>query len=565
LCTAPAIPITICLEANDVDGDNVSVCDVETLFNCSIKDVSDLCFIYIALPRQSGLDEVTITVCDDGSPVLTDQVVVNVNIGCGTPIANNDAITANEDGYGTVNPLNNDLANDACNPGITLTNIVADPSHGSAMIVNGQVQYQADAGYSGTDQITYEICNDCGNCTTAVITVEIPTGECENIYTACTSPVTPVEICVEFCAAPSASITEVDTKFECGIDINPPRCFTYIPVPGLMGTDTAEVSAVDANGNTDVAYVYVAVQGCGGVLVRNDEAETLQEESVTINVLTNDESEYNWEAITIAADAVYGSTRVNLDGTITYYPSQHYAGLDAFSYTSCDDKGQCGTAKVDIVVEEVLRTLPTLYDDLVSVYTSTTTTIDVLNNDLNPSDEALTIEAVTPALNGTVEMVDNELVYTANADFVGNDRVDYIACDNSGNCQTARVTISVLPEIVIETVQEVEEEIQEESVEEITEVEEEVEAEEELKIEGFEIIQAYEANNNLKISFTNLVDEQIFVRLIDVAGRLRYIGKVSSTAGINYFEINTSQIENGVFVIYLNNKQTSDYKKIFIE
>jgi len=107
-----------------------------------------------------------------------------------------------------------------------------------------------------------------------------------------------------------------------------------------------------------------------------------------------------------------------------------------------------------------------LYDDLVSTYASTTVTIDVLNNDLNPSDAPLTIVAVTPALNGTVDIVDNELVYTANTDFVGNDRIDYIACDNDGNCETARVNISILPELVIITTPEVEEELPEEVVEE---------------------------------------------------------------------------------------------------
>jgi len=95
-----------------------------------------------------------------------------------------------------------------------------------------------------------------------------------------------------------------------------------------------------------------------------------------INVLANDESSYSWETPTIEQAPVYGSARVNLDGTITYFPNQHYYGLDEFSYNICDEKGQCGSAKVDLVVEEVVRTLPTLYDDLISAYAAVATTIN---------------------------------------------------------------------------------------------------------------------------------------------------------------------------------------------
>jgi len=138
------------------------------------------------------------------------------------------------------------------------------------MIIGGQVQYQPNAGFSGSDQIVYEICNDCGNCTTGVITIEADLEVCENVFNTCTSPITPVDICVDFCNAPNASITEIETTFECSITITPPNCFTYIPLPGLTGTDEITVTGENSSGVSDVATVYVAVDGCGGVLVEAD-------------------------------------------------------------------------------------------------------------------------------------------------------------------------------------------------------------------------------------------------------------------------------------------------------
>jgi len=590
-CAAPYIPITICLEANDPDGDNVAICDLETLSNCNINEINDLCFVYVALPLQAGLDVVTVTVCDDGNPILTDVININVNVGCGTPIANKDVIRVDMNGAtfngsaasynnGVVsgNPLTNDDANDACNDGLTLTSIVSGPANGSAMIVGGQVQYQPNAGFSGTDQITYQICNDCGNCVNGLINVEADLELCENVFNTCTSPITPVDICVDFCNAPGASITEVETTFDCSITITPPTCFTYIPLPGLTGTDQITVTGVNSAGVTDVATVYVDVDGCGGVRVADDAGSTLQERSVTINVLANDESSYSWDKPTIEQAPVYGSARVNLDGTITYFPNQHYYGLDEFSYNICDEKGQCGSAKVGLVVEEVLRTLPTLYDDLISAYASVATTIDVLVNDITPNNEDLTIVAVTPALNGAVEIVDNAIIYTSNEGFIGNDRVDYIACDAIGNCETARVSISVIPE-VIESVEEIVqtgeettvedgEQQAEETVEEVEQIVEtgEIEEEEEVieNVDAFEIVNAFESSDLIKIEFTNTVDEQVQYRLIDLAGRTRVDGKLMSIYGKNYLEINSSTLEKGVFVIYLNNNRESEYRKIFI-
>jgi len=229
-----------------------------------------------------------------------------------------------------------------------------------------------------------------------------------------------------------------------------------------------------------------------------------------------------------------------------------------------------------LVVEEVVRTLPTLYDDVVSAYASVATTIDVLVNDITPNDAALNIVAVTSALNGLVEIVDNTLIYTSNDDFTGNDRIDYIACDAEGNCETARVSISVIPEVVEVTLEEAEQEFGE-SVEEvpIEEVEETVEVFEEVEeleeevlpefVEVFEITKAYQNGELIQVEFTNPVEEFMQYRLIDMAGKVRADGKIETINGTNQLEIRRNNIETGMFMIYITNTHQSNYRKIFIE
>jgi len=173
--------------------------------------------------------------------------------------------------------------------------------------------------------------------------------------------------------------------------------------------------------------------------------------------------------------------------------------------------------------------------------------------------------------------------------FVGNDRIDYIACDVIGNCETARVHISVIPEMVeiteveeeetvAETTEQVEgivgdetEQIQEtEQVDETVELAEEEPAEEEdeliiEEVDLFEITTAYDNADILKVEFTNVIDERIQYRLVDLAGRTRIDGRFASVYGKNYLELPSSTLEKGIYIIYLNNNRNSDHRKIFID
>ena len=72
------------------------------------------------------------------------------------------------------------------------------------------------------------------------------------------------------------------------------------------------------------------------------------------------------------------------------------------------------------------------------------TPIDVLANDSDFDNDALSVLDVTDPAGGTVEILaDNRIRYTPNAGFTGDDSFTYQAEDGNGGVATATVTISI--------------------------------------------------------------------------------------------------------------------------
>ncbi len=87
---------------------------------------------------------------------------------------------------------------------------------------------------------------------------------------------------------------------------------------------------------------------------------------------------------------------------------------------------------------------PDAVDDAVSTPYETPVTIDVLANDSDPNGDPLTINGVSQPDNGDVVVNgDDTLTYTPDAGFFGDDDFVYGACDPSGLCDSATVTVTV--------------------------------------------------------------------------------------------------------------------------
>lgn len=89
-------------------------------------------------------------------------------------------------------------------------------------------------------------------------------------------------------------------------------------------------------------------------------------------------------------------------------------------------------------------TLPVAVADSVSSPQDQAITVDVLANDQDPFGAGLTLVSVGGAQNGTVTIVGNEIQYTPDFGFIGNDSFVYVMEDGAGQQATGTVSVTML-------------------------------------------------------------------------------------------------------------------------
>ncbi len=449
LCTGLMTPINFCVEFCNVEG-ITDIEDVNTLFDCGIT-TDGLCVEYIPLPGFIEMQEnLEIIGCNDLG--ICDTVYVDIYVGdCNNvnqaPIAVDDS--ANSDG----NPISiNVLQNDSDPDGDTF-NITefTQPSNGTVTQVGDELVYTPNPDFEGNDTFTYTICDEEGLCDTATVTirVELP---CTNPSNLCTGLMTPIEICVEFCNVTGINeIDDVITLFDCGITTDG-LCVIYTPLPGFIEmTEHLQIIGCNDLGICDTVFIDVYVGDCDGQnkppVATDDFAVTSQDKPIPISVLIND-SDPNGDPFSITNFTQPTNGTVTQDGTtLVYTPNTGFVGEDTFTYTICDDSGECDTATVTVQVnDDTTNKPPVAVDDSATTDEGVPVAINVTANDSDPNGDPFIITDFTQPTNGTVKIDDTTFVYTPNAGFVGEDTFTYTICDDSGECDTATVTIQVNPD-----------------------------------------------------------------------------------------------------------------------
>ena len=163
-------------------------------------------------------------------------------------------------------------------------------------------------------------------------------------------------------------------------------------------------------------------------------------EGLALKVLVSDPDglgtvSYKWYAdgqlITGAQQATYTPVEADL-GKLLSVTAQYVDGQ--------------GTAETlnrsaSAVVVETQRPRPV--DDELALRMGKTATADVLANDTDPQRDPLTLVSAKPGAHGSVAVVDNKLVYTAAAAYVGTDSVSYTVSDGDGHESTGQVAVLV--------------------------------------------------------------------------------------------------------------------------
>ena len=219
----------------------------------------------------------------------------------------------------------------------------------------------------------------------------------------------------------------------------------YTPPPDFSGTASFTYTVADNRERPATATVAVTVRPVNDSPVAVDDGATVASGgSVTIDVLAND-SDVDGDDLTIASvSAPNAGTAVAQNGAVVYTAPDGFSGTATFTYTVSDGNGGTDTATVTVNAVAANRA-PVARNDASSTDEDTAVSINVLANDSDPENDALTISSVTQPQDGTAVVTGATIEYTPDANISGTDTFTYTVTDGSGATATATVTVTVTP------------------------------------------------------------------------------------------------------------------------
>ncbi|MAT97241.1 MAG: hypothetical protein CL608_08875 [Anaerolineaceae bacterium] len=333
-------------------------------------------------------------------------------------------------------------SNDSDPDGDTLvfqTTLPQQPTNGTASLDSaGTFVYTPNAGFSGDDQFSYEVCDPDNECATAMVTITVdPPVVVANDDTVETMLNTAVPIGV------TANDQGADLTVQ---NPNPgpangtaviqtdPLIILYTPNENYVGGDSFTYEVCNPAAVCDSAQVNVTVRD---FQLTNDQFTTPKNLTLAANVRSNDSGNVTVNT-TPANGPSNGTLTLQESGEFSYVPNADFIGEDSFDYEACNAASNCATATASIKVGG-----PILEADNVQTTVNKPVGGNVLANDQGDSLQVNQTPKQAPA-NGTVVMlVDGRFTYTPNTDFKGNDTFTYETCDSDGLCAEAEVTVSV--------------------------------------------------------------------------------------------------------------------------
>jgi hypothetical protein len=424
----------------------------------------------------SGTDSFTYKICDVDGDCDPATVTITVTPVDKMPVAEDDSVTTLEDTPVSDSVTGNDvLSGDGGNTWSKLT----DPTNGDVVFnPDGSYTYTPDAGWSGTDSFTYEICDVDGDCDPATVTIRVtPVNDCpvavndEYEATEDTPLNVPFDIGVldndEDEDSATLTIASFDaTSVNGGIVVlSTDGSFVYTPAADFCGEDTFTYKVTDgicAPESQDVGTVTINVECIEDnvcPVAMDDEYETTEDTLLNVpvdtGVLDNDEDVNVGDTLTVAsfdATSVNGGTvALSTDGFFVYTPAAGFCGEDTFTYKVTDgicapESQDVGTVTINVECIED-NVCPEASDDEYGTPMSTLLVIgagkSILLNDEDVDGDSLTAVLLTGPSHGTLTLKpDGTFNYKPATGFIGTDTFTYKAFD--GECYSEPATVTIL-------------------------------------------------------------------------------------------------------------------------
>jgi gliding motility-associated-like protein len=201
----------------------------------------------------------------------------------------------------------------------------------------------------------------------------------------------------------------------------------------------------DGLGWCDTAWVYITINNLNDApLGEQDDYTVLGNEPFNGDISINDmDADNDPLSFGVVTNPTNGVAVISPDGVLTFTANDGYFGMDSLAYSICDTTSLCDTVWVYFnIIDPSLY--PSALDDLFEMNEDMSLDSTVSVNDLTLDSLTYTL-FIPPAVGVLTFNIDGTFGYIPPADFNGQVSFEYIACDTSGTCDTAVVTIQVWP------------------------------------------------------------------------------------------------------------------------
>ncbi|KZN32511.1 Ig-like domain-containing protein [Pseudoalteromonas luteoviolacea] len=459
----------------DFDGDTVSVntTPIVDVQNGTLTLNSDGTFTYTPAADFVGSDFFEYRIEDGNGGFATADVSISIEeeLTNTPPVAVNDSYETSEDILLQVSApgiLEND-SDDQLDSGSTdLINLQIEISETTKnglleLTSEGGFRYTPSENFSGQDFFVYQVSDLQGSTAAAFAVINI---------IAVNDPPMAMDDSVEVTAGAQieidvanndldidgvldlSTLTAVMQPMHGSLTLNSANKFVYQSEAGFDGTDYFTYTVKDNEGATSneaFVYIFVTTQNTPPVAV-NDVSSTVQDTSVSINVLANDsdpDGSLNGTTLEIVTAPQHGSTSINTsDHLVIYLPESGFVGIDTFEYRVQDNRGDfSNTATVTVTVTEANQP-PIANNDTAEVEIGNSVFISVLQNDTDADGliDFSTLELVASPSKGTVSIGSTgSFTYQHTGTAVGTDSFSYQVRDNLGALSNiALVSITIV-------------------------------------------------------------------------------------------------------------------------
>lgn len=436
-CTVISLPVLI--NDTDPDGDELAICEYSLPQHGTISE-TEIGFIYTPAGDYSGMDGFTYTVCDPEGESCTSTVSIQVTC----------IICETADIHTCVDPITPLIVcPDWCfNDNIDGSNVEITDMHTTfncslVDLDNGCIQYTGLPLFEGMDEVEITGCAD-GYCET--VTAYVNVGGCcepEPIY-ACTTPLTPLVVCPDWCLDGEIDIEEMHTTFECSLTDLGNGCLRYMPLPLFEGPDTIQIiGCIGGDCESTVAYVEVGSCGQNEPPIAINDFDESDGTPITIPILLND-SDPDGDPIYVCGFTNPNNGTVQLidNELFIYTPNNGFDGIDNFTYTICDGNGGEDVATVTITVEpeECIVDQVVCVPPFVNPSVPTVVCIDFCT--LGPDIEIQSLTSTSSNCSMSLGTGTCFSILPAPL-FLGELTISLTACDANQNCETANVYVTV--------------------------------------------------------------------------------------------------------------------------